>query len=185
MAQWYRICLSMQETQETQVWSLGWEDLLKEEIATHSSILAWGIPWTEEAGVLQPMGSKRVGHDWEREHAGMLCREDIFTLRRMCVCVCVCVCVHECTKWGNLNLLHIHLPWAPLGTVVSPEPPGANTTCGQRKLGTKIWLITGAGQKSYSKHGVMYVIQIVPRQKELTLFWPYCLFEVLLWNFRW
>ena len=54
----------MQEMQETQVWSLGWVDPLEKEMATHSSILAWRIPGTEEAGGLQPMGSQRVGHDW-------------------------------------------------------------------------------------------------------------------------
>ena len=46
------------------VWSLGWEDALEEERATHSSILAWRIPWTEEPGGLQSMGSQRVEHDW-------------------------------------------------------------------------------------------------------------------------
>ena len=50
--------------QETWVWSLGWEDLLEEEMATHSSILAWRIPWTEEPGGLQSTGLQRVGHDW-------------------------------------------------------------------------------------------------------------------------
>ena len=49
--------------QETQVRSLGWEDPLEEGTATHSSILAWRIPWTEEPGELQSMGSQRVGHD--------------------------------------------------------------------------------------------------------------------------
>ena len=48
---------------ETQVQSLGREDLLKKEMATHSSILAWKIPWTEEPGGLQSMGSQGVGHD--------------------------------------------------------------------------------------------------------------------------
>ena len=48
---------------ETWVQSLGQEDPLEEEMATHSSILAWKIPWTEEPGRLQSMGSKRVGHD--------------------------------------------------------------------------------------------------------------------------
>ena len=47
----------MQETQETWVQSLVQEDPLEEEMATHSSILAWKIPWTEETGGLQPMGS--------------------------------------------------------------------------------------------------------------------------------
>ena len=49
--------------QETWVQSLGWEDLLEKEMATHSSILAWKIPWTEEPGWLLSMGSQRVGHD--------------------------------------------------------------------------------------------------------------------------
>ena len=46
-----------------QVWSLGWEDPLEEDTATHSSILAWRIPWIEELGRLQSIGSHRVGHD--------------------------------------------------------------------------------------------------------------------------
>ena len=50
-------------TRETWVRSLGWEDLLEKEMATHSSILAWKIPWTEEPGRLQSMGSQRVGHN--------------------------------------------------------------------------------------------------------------------------
>ena len=48
MVWWLRIHLTMQETQETWVRSLDWEDLLEKEIATHSNILAWRIPWTEE-----------------------------------------------------------------------------------------------------------------------------------------
>ena len=48
---------------ETWVQSLGQEDLLEKEMATHSSILAWKIPWTEKPGSLQSMGSQRVGHD--------------------------------------------------------------------------------------------------------------------------
>ena len=53
----------MQEAEETLVPSLGREDPLEEEMATCSSILAWRIPWTEERGGLQSMGSQRVGHD--------------------------------------------------------------------------------------------------------------------------
>ena len=49
--------------QETWVQSQGWEDPLEKEMATHSSILVWRIPWTEEPGGLQSMGSQRVGHD--------------------------------------------------------------------------------------------------------------------------
>ena len=48
---------------ETQVQSLGWEDLLEKEMATHSSILALKIPWMEEPGRLQSMGLQRVRHD--------------------------------------------------------------------------------------------------------------------------
>ena len=50
-------------TWETQVRSLGREDLLEKEMATHSSTLAWKIPWTEQPGGLQSMGSQRVGHN--------------------------------------------------------------------------------------------------------------------------
>ena len=49
--------------QETQVQSLGQEDPLEKEMATHSSTLAWKIPWTEEPGRLQSVGLQRVGHD--------------------------------------------------------------------------------------------------------------------------
>ena len=48
---------------ETWVRSLGWEDPLEKEMASHSRILAWRIPWTEEPGGLQSMGLQRVGHD--------------------------------------------------------------------------------------------------------------------------
>ena len=58
---------------ETWVQSLGQEDPLEKETATHSSTLAWKIPWTEEPGRLQSMGSQRVGHDWatSRMHYGL------------------------------------------------------------------------------------------------------------------
>ena len=55
---------NLPEVQETQVWSLGWEDHLEKEMATHSTILAWKISETEEPGGLQSMGSQRVRHDW-------------------------------------------------------------------------------------------------------------------------
>ena len=60
MAQMVKNPLAMQETW---VRSLGWEDPLEEGMAAHSNILAWRIPWTEESGGLQSMGSQRVGHD--------------------------------------------------------------------------------------------------------------------------
>ena len=55
------ICLQMQETW---IRSLGWEDPLQKGMAAHSSILAWEISWTKEAGGLQSLASQRVGHDW-------------------------------------------------------------------------------------------------------------------------
>ena len=58
------IILHLSTMQETWVWSLGREDLLEKEMATHSSILTWKIPWTEEPLRLQYMGTQRVGHDW-------------------------------------------------------------------------------------------------------------------------
>ena len=55
--------------QETGVQSLGREDPLEEGMAAHSRILAWRIPWTEEPGGLQSMGSQRVRHDWVTKHS--------------------------------------------------------------------------------------------------------------------
>ena len=54
---------SLPAVQETQVQSLGQKDPLEKEMATHSGVLAWKIPWTEEPGQLQSMGSQRVGHN--------------------------------------------------------------------------------------------------------------------------
>ena len=54
---------AMQEAQELPVGYLGWEDPLEEDMAPHSSVLAWRIPWTEEPGGLQSIGSHRVGQN--------------------------------------------------------------------------------------------------------------------------
>ena len=59
---------AMQQTQETWVQSLGWEDSLEKEIAIHPNIVAWKIPWTEEPRGLQCMGSHRVGHGGATKH---------------------------------------------------------------------------------------------------------------------
>ena len=61
--------------QEMQVWSPGWEDPLEKNIATHSSILAWEMPWRKEPGRLLSMGSQRDGQDWAT---------NIFTLLLYC-----------------------------------------------------------------------------------------------------
>ena len=59
----------MQEMQEAQVLSLGWEDPQEEEMATPSSVLAWRTPRTEVPGGLQSMGLQRVKHDWATKHS--------------------------------------------------------------------------------------------------------------------
>ena len=64
VAQWVANLPAVQETQEARVQSLGQKDPLEEGRATHSSTLAWRIPWTEEPGGLQSSMSQRVGHDW-------------------------------------------------------------------------------------------------------------------------
>ena len=61
---WLRWVKNVPAMEETQVWSLGLEDPLEKGMVTHSSILAWRIPWTEEPGRIQSMGLQRVGHDW-------------------------------------------------------------------------------------------------------------------------
>ena len=61
MAEWQRICMPVQEMHEMLVQPLGWEDPLEKEMASHPSILAWDIPWTEEPGELQSMG---VAKSW-------------------------------------------------------------------------------------------------------------------------
>ena len=63
VAQWERIHLPMQEMQDMQFQSLGGEETLEKRMATHSSILAWRIPWTEKPGRLQSMGSQRVRYN--------------------------------------------------------------------------------------------------------------------------
>ena len=61
----------MQKIQERWVRSLGWDDAQEKEMATHSSILAWNIPWTEEPDGLQVMGLWRVKYDWVTKHANV------------------------------------------------------------------------------------------------------------------
>ena len=68
MAQQVKNAPAMQETQERWVLSLGQEDPLEKEMATHSSMLTWKIPWAEEPGGLLSKGLQRVGHDWVPMH---------------------------------------------------------------------------------------------------------------------
>ena len=120
----------MQETQEIWVWSLGREDALEEERATHSSILAWDIPWTEETGGLQSMGLQRVRHDWACTRTGMggripwerlLCL--IYTQHPLVIYLCMCVKSLQ-SVWLFVTLWTVaHL----LGSSGTGDSPGKNT----------------------------------------------------------
>ena len=85
---------SLSAMQDTQVWSLGREDPLKKGMTAHSNILVWRIPWTEEPGGLQSMGSQRDGHDWHLHF-----HDSLVGLNR-------CVNVKE-----NRSLFQIHFPF--------------------------------------------------------------------------
>ena len=107
---------------ETRVWSLGGEDPLEKEMATHSSILAWRILWTEEPGGLQSMGLQRVGHDWatslslslshhemwrdwERVKMAQLCLLFVISYIMENRIVFSAVCLYSCSHY----LLSLHL----------------------------------------------------------------------------
>ena len=72
MAQWVSNLPASAGGAMNAVWSLGQENPLEEEMATHSNILAWNIPWTEEPGGLQSMGLQRVMHDWVTKQTSIL-----------------------------------------------------------------------------------------------------------------
>ena len=73
VVQWVKNPPAMQEMQEMQFLSLGWDDPLEEDMATHSSILAWRIPWTEEPGGVQSIGSQRSDTAEGTEHPCVEC----------------------------------------------------------------------------------------------------------------
>ena len=108
MAQWQRICLPMQEVQETWLLSLGREDPLEEEMATHSSTLAWEILWTEEPGGLQSRGVQRVRHDWVTVHTHT---EGYQQLR----------CLEEYRRWVHCSLGNV--VWRRRTCLVALDPP--------------------------------------------------------------
>ena len=107
--------------QETQVWSLDWEDPLEKEEATHSSILAWKIPWTEDPGRLQSMQLQRVGHDWvTHTHTSSGCqilcsKVMIFLFQFYWETIEIYPCIKfQCTEWWLdlhilLNVLSVDL----------------------------------------------------------------------------
>ena len=103
--------------QETPVQSLGWKVPLEKEMATHSSILAWRIPWMEEPGGLQSMGSQRVGHDWTSSihftSLQLLVVDNLFIfisffeLSIFFICFSIGLCVFFCWFLGALCIFWI------------------------------------------------------------------------------
>ena len=92
---------------ETWVPSLGREDPLEREMATHSSILAWKIPWTEEPGRLQTIGLPRVGHDWATSLSLSMHLEEIKSRERCFVLFIqffVCLYIHKVYIWLWCNI---------------------------------------------------------------------------------
>ena len=122
--------------QKTLVQSLGWEDPLEEGMATHSSILAWRIPWTEEPGGLQSMGSQRVGHSWATFslrnyhlsiHNTISALTAIYWMSMKCInSVYVCVKVAQSCLYS---------PW---------DSPGQNTGVGSLSLLQRIFPTQGS-----------------------------------------
>ena len=77
----------MQKPQETRIQSLSWKDALEEEMVTHSKAHGWKIPWTEESGRLQSMGSQRIGHTWAH----------------------TCTLALQCLLYSKVNQLSVHI----------------------------------------------------------------------------
>ena len=138
MAQLWRIHLPMQRSQEMRVSSLGQEDLLEEEIATHSSILAWRIPWTEEPGGLQSMGLQRVGHDWANKHA---CTVSLKFLRGLC-------------KGAPTTAPSKAKPEATDGDTGSWAPRACEQGCpgSQSPVAPSLWLFSPKGHLAWGTH---------------------------------
>ena len=95
---------------ETWVWSLGREDPLEKEMATHSSNLAWRIPWTEEPGRLQSTGLQRVGHDWATSpHLNLLQSASLSTKYREYLPQMLWVFTLQLWILTNLSQIHLHV----------------------------------------------------------------------------
>ena len=138
---------------ETWVRSLGWEDPLEKEMATHSSVLAWRIPGTGEPGGLPSMGSHRVGHNWsDLAAAAFYCKHIQFILSLMGfplnkieqiadeylikrVCVCVCSVAPDSLQPHRLQPARLLCPW---------DFPGKNTGVGCHFLHQGIFLTSGS-----------------------------------------
>ena len=119
----------------TQVRSLGWEDPLGKGMATHSSILAWRIPWTEEPGGLQSMGSQRIGHDLPTEkeqHAYTL--KVVSSVTQSCLILCDPMnrstpglpVHHQLPEFTQTHVHAVSDAIQPSHPLSSPSPPAPN-----------------------------------------------------------
>ena len=106
VAQWQRIRLPMQEMQEMRIPFPGQEAPLEKEMAIHSSILAWKIPWTEESEGLQSTGSQRVGHNWACTHTHVILYASLLYAYFLCISP---VCLSDATK---ITLLSFFPKWS-------------------------------------------------------------------------
>ena len=109
MAEQVKTLPAMQETQEMQIWSLIQEDPLEEEMATHSTILAWKIPQTEELGGLQSKESQTIRHDWATKHARLSLNDVVPKLLPELIYLLEEKSLYP-VKWNHIWLeKHIHL----------------------------------------------------------------------------
>ena len=134
MAQTVKNLAAFQEAQEMWVWSLGQEDFLEKSMATHPSTLACRIPWTEETGGLQSVGSHGLGHDWATNTSTFTLLNQFSSLAQSCPTLCDPM---NCTTPGlpvhhqlpESSQTHVHgvgdaiQPSHPL---LSPSPPAPN-----------------------------------------------------------
>ena len=148
------------ETQEMRVWSLGLEDPLEEEMATHSRILAWAIPWTEKPGELQSMGSQRVGHDWVTEHTSSQWPWYTASSSRERILPCFWCLTHS---WYSITGHWMETNWLTNYFLVAWNQPKLRNP---EECGKKYW--------NYSCHGGIWGVK--------GDFWPW--FLLLLWVFH-
>ena len=137
---------------ESQVWSLGWEDPLEKAMATHSSILVWRIPQTEEHGGLQSMGSQRVRNNWATYH---------FTPQIMCI-------VDPWTMLVWIAQVHLYTDTLPMAGWI--QGWGGNTDMGGARLTVSyIWINPYNNPHTCSR--VNYVLTILVTVQMSQLSW--------------
>ena len=127
--------------QETRVQFLGQEDLLEKEMATHSSILAWRIPWMEKPGRLQSMESQRVGHDWATSPSPSIHKNDTiwhlsFSFWVTSFCMIISKCIHVAANsttsifYGWVVFHCWRRPWQPTPVLLPGKSHGRRSLVG-------------------------------------------------------